>query len=159
MVYTRETYIHAHQVATIDSIWYTNCYYSNTKDHMEVRNAFKSTLFLKATSLIIGFLFWTLMSDSFTTYRWITVPVCFYNRGSEIIEAPETIKVELRGRRSHLRHLQVHTLALHIDAKTLKPGTTAIQLTPDHLSLPSSIAFGDIIPHNFSIKCSSEVHT
>lgn len=122
------------------------------KEHMQVRNAFKSTLFLKAISLIIGLLFWTLMSDSFTTSRWVTIPVCFYNRASETIEAPETIKVELRGRRSHLRHLQVQTLALHIDAQTLKPGTTTVQLTPDQLSLPATITLGEIIPHNFTIR-------
>ncbi len=71
----------------------------NTKSmNVKVKHAVTSTIFLKAVSLVIGFLFWSILSESFTAYKWVTIPVAFYNKGNELIESTEKISIELRGK-------------------------------------------------------------
>ncbi len=119
--------------------------------NVKVKHAVTSTIFLKAVSLVIGFLFWSILSESFTAYKWVTIPVAFYNKGNELIESTEKISVELRGKRSHLKNLDSSALSLHIDAQTLKPGPNTIEVTPDQLFLPATIAVGETIPHSITI--------
>ncbi len=118
---------------------------------MHLKRALTSTIFLKATSLIIGFLFWAIISDTFQTHIWVKVPLAVYNISEKKIDAPETILVELQGRRSHVRHVDTHTLAVHIDGHSLKPGPNAVDITHDLLFLPASITIGEIIPSNIVI--------
>lgn len=122
--------------------------------NIKLKHAFSSTIFLKAVSLVIGFLFWSILSQSFTTNRWVTIPVAYYNKGTEKIEAADTVKVELKGRRSHLKNIDESTLSLHIDAQNLKPGPNTIEVTPENLFLPATIGVGEIIPHNITIHVS-----
>lgn len=116
-----------------------------------LKRSFISKIFLKAAALILGFLFWSIMSDSFIATRWVTVPVCFYNIKRETLKAPETILVELRGKRAHLKHLDSTSIAVHIDAQTLNTGVNTLQVDTRALLLPPSIAVGDTIPHVLSI--------
>jgi hypothetical protein len=118
---------------------------------MYLKNAFTGTIFLKAAALIIGFLFWTIIGDSFQNHVWIKVPIAFYNGGQKKIAAPATIAVELRGKRNHLRQIDTSTLAVHIDANRLKVGPNHIPLTADLLFLPSTLQVGDSIPTNLLI--------
>lgn len=118
---------------------------------MILKQAITSTFFLKATSLIIGFLLWSIISNSCTTHTWITVPVCFYNKTNELFSAPATVLVELKAKRSFLRQLDRKNLAVHINAHTLQKGPNTIQLSSDLLFLPPSISIGEIIPHNILI--------
>lgn len=111
-----------------------------------------STIFLKATSLIIGFLFWSLLSDSFTASTWVTVPVCFYNATNQKIACEETIKVELKGKRAHLRNIKTEALAVHIDAQQFRAGPHSIMVTSEQLLLPPTIAVGETIPHVLMIN-------
>lgn len=116
-----------------------------------IKEALRSTMFLKVMALIIGFLFWNVISESFTTSRWYTVPVCFYNKTDQAIQAPETVLVELHGKRSHIRALEASTLALHIDARTLMQGPQHLIVSHDLLMLPPTIAVHDTIPHTLYI--------
>lgn len=111
------------------------------------RTALTSPIFLKATSLIIGFLLWSTVNHLFTQNVWLTVPVCFYNIDTLQIEAPETINVELTGKRAHIKQINPEVLAVHIDASRLKIGTQKIPITAKQLLLPSSISVTSIIPH------------
>lgn len=124
----------------------------NTK----IKHALTSKIFIRAVSVIIGFLFWTLLSESFTASRWVTIPIAFYNKGSERIESPEHIKVELRGRRSYLKRVDYSKLSLHIDTQTLKPGPNLIEVTADRLFLPSTISVGETIPHAIALYVTRE---
>ncbi len=126
----------------------------NTK----LNSAFISPLFLKAASLIIGFLFWSILSDSFISSRWVTVPIAFYNKGDEKITSPEHIQVELRGKRSFLKNLDSSVLTLHLDAQILKPGPNSIEVTPDQLFLPSTLFVGETIPHNVIVHIERTAH-
>jgi hypothetical protein len=112
-----------------------------------IKEAIRSTMFLKAMALIIGFLFWNVISESFTASRWFTVPVCFYNKTDQTIEAPETVMVELHGKRAHIRAIDPATLAVHIDASMLDAGPHHMIITRDALLLPPTIAVHTSIPH------------
>ncbi len=116
------------------------------------RTTLTSPLVLKATSLILGFLLWSTVSDLFTQSIWISVPVCFYNTNQEKISAPETISIELAGKRSHIRQINKDTLALHIDARTLHPGDNHLTITRDHLFMPPSISVATVIPHKVVVR-------
>ncbi len=124
---------------------------------MHLHQAFTSTPFLKATAIILGFLFWTIIGDSFPSYRWVTVPVAFYNTSKSVIEAPETVKVQLKGKRSQLRALDENQLAVHINAQELNDGPHQLEVTREMLLLPATISLGDIIPLNLAIKIKKEV--
>lgn len=116
-----------------------------------IKEALQSTLFLKAMAVIIGFMFWNVISESFTASRWLTVPVCFYNKSNQKIEAPETVMIELHAKRTHLRALDPSTIAAHIDVSTLIPGPQRLAISRDILLLPSTIAVHETIPHTLFI--------
>ena len=112
-----------------------------------LRTSLTSPIFLKVTSLILGFLLWNTINHLFTYSTWVTVPVCFYNAQKKQIDAPEYLTVELTGKRSLLRHINKESLAAHIDAKNLSVGTHKLTVTSEHLLLPPSISTTTVIPH------------
>ncbi len=116
-----------------------------------LRSTLTSSLVLKATSLILGFLLWSTVSDLFTHSVWLQVPICFYNTGSETIKAPEAMSVELTGKRSYIRRIQKETVAVHIDAHTLKPGRNHLTITRDNLLMPPEITVTTVIPHKLIV--------
>lgn len=121
--------------------------------YINIKNALLSNIFLKSSSIIIGYLFWLLISDAYITNIWVEVPLCFYNNDQNIaIEAPEKIYVQLKGKRSRLYNLDKKSLAIHINAQDLKPALNSCKLTADHLFLPSGIILSDYCPGNLIIK-------
>ncbi len=116
-----------------------------------IKEALRSTMFLKAMALIIGFMFWNVISESFTASRWFTVPVCFYNKTNQKIDSPETVMIELHGKRIHLRALDPATIAAHIDVNTLTPGPQRLTISRDMLLMPSTITVHETIPHTLFI--------
>lgn len=124
-----------------------------------IKEAVRSTMFLKAMALIIGFLFWNIISESFTASRWFTVPVCFYNLSDRNIEAPETVMVELHGKRAHIRAIDSSKLAAHIDASMLDAGPHQIIVTRDTLLLPPTIAVHASIPHMMLVTVAKPTET
>lgn len=128
-------------------VWLKSSSSPFTNKNMNItQTALRSTLFLKAVALILGFLFWNVLSDSFLGSYWVTMPLAFYNRTSEKIEAPEKIRVELKGKRSHLKNLDTSSLALHIDVQTLSQGPQTLEITSDLLFLPATISVGESVP-------------
>ena len=116
-----------------------------------LRTSLTSPIFLKATSLIIGFLLWNTINHLFTYSTWVTVPVCFYNAEAKQIDAPESLTIELTGKRAQIRHIDQETLAAHIDAANLSLGTHKLNVTSEHLLLPPSISVTTVIPHTIIV--------
>ncbi len=112
-----------------------------------LRSTVTSSIFLKATSLILGFLLWSTISNLFPRSIWIEVPVCFYNTGSYKMRAPETINVELTGKRAYIKQINKDTIALHIDAQSLHSGDNLLTITQEMLLLPAAISVATVIPH------------
>ena len=120
-----------------------------------LRSTLTSPLFLKATSLILGFLLWSTVSDLFPRRMWLTVPVCFYNTGLNRVSAPETINIELTGKRAHIKQINKDSLALHIDAASLRQGDNHLTITRDQLLLPPTISVTTVIPHKVIVHLTS----
>ena len=117
-----------------------------------VRTILTSSLCLKISSLIIGFLLWSTVNDLFTYTKWFTIPLCFYNAESLVLSAPQAITLELSGKRSHIRQIASDSLAAHIDAHTLRPGNNLLAITRDHLLMPPSIQVTTVIPHSVIVQ-------
>lgn len=84
---------------------------------------------------------------------WLTVPVCFYNIPSYAkLTAPDTIRVQIRGKRTDLRMLAHENLALHIDVSKLSQGRNFLAVTNETLLLPDSIKLVHYAPINPSIE-------
>lgn len=114
--------------------------------------AFRSTIFLKAVALILGFLFWSVLSESFNSSRWILVPIHFYNKAPNItIDAPHVVQVEIKGRRTYLKKIDTQALVINIDAQRLADGPQNLEIRSEHLCLPRTLAVGQTIPHALTI--------
>lgn len=106
----------------------------------------------KMLSLLIGYHVWLVISTWLPTYRWIEVPLCFYETPADLqINAPESVRVAVAGNRSDLYHLDTHALAVHIDTHTLTPGRHALKLSHEQLLLPSTIHVSRWSPSNLVI--------
>lgn len=107
---------------------------------------------LKVVSLILGYAFWSFLSQSHNSTIWVDAPVSFYGQAHDTyISAPETISLALCGKRSDLRCLDINSLALHIDASKLKKGPQQLLVDSSTLFLPSSIKLVHYSPANSSI--------
>ncbi len=117
------------------------------------RSAFRSPIFLKVSSLILGFLLWSTVSELFTRSLWVAVPLSFYNTNEGTkISAPETVNIELSGKRSHMKQIDKKTLALHIDAQSLQLGENHLTITREQLLMPPSISVATVIPQKVVVQ-------
>lgn len=110
---------------------------------------------LKAVSLIFGYTLWFVLSNAYTTSVWLEVPVCFYDTPEHVIvDAPETVKINLVGKRTDLRNLDMQHLAVHINGTRLKTGHQQLTVNHETLLLPHTINILHTKPSNFIIKTS-----
>ncbi len=116
------------------------------------RTAFTSPIFLKVSSLILGFLLWSSVSELFPRTLWVAVPISFYNKDLRAISAPESVHIELSGKRSHIKRIDTHNLAVHIDAQTLHTGDNHLAITHEQLLMPPSITVATIIPQKVVVQ-------
>lgn len=110
---------------------------------------------LKIVSFIIGYTFWYIFGHTHTITTRVRVPVSFYGAPhAMVINSPESITLELSGKRSTLRALDKHTLALHIDAQKLHHGPNTISISSRNLFLPDNIKLLNYSPSNMVIQVS-----
>ncbi len=120
--------------------------------HVSIKKAFVSNVVLKGTSLILGYMLWSIIGETFPTNYWFKVPLCFYNvTTQQQPEGPEYVWVHLKGRRSLLSHIDTKSLAIHINAQELKSGPNSITLSHEHLFVSPALALNDYIPHNIVV--------
>lgn len=110
--------------------------------------------FLRISSLLIGFLLWSIMSTLHHSKITVRVPVCFYNNENvtELWDAPESLIVTLKGNKSDLRAINVAELAVHIDAKKLTNQKNNLNITNQNLFLPEQVKLVNYSPMNFSVE-------
>lgn len=94
------------------------------------------------------------------TLLTVTVPLCFYGEQKKgTITAPETVKITLSGKRIDLAHLDLATLAAHIDTSTITLGLNNFVLTREHLFVPPSCNLVHYKPSNILISVHEEMKT
>jgi len=95
---------------------------------------------IKIISVILGYFFWYVISQSHIADITISAPVCFYKKPKNLqIEAPEKIKIQLSGKRADLYTIDMNTIAFHIDMQNATVGKKLVPLTKKQLLLPESI--------------------
>lgn len=115
-----------------------------------------NNLTLKVISLIMGYTFWFVWSETQTTKVTLDVPLCVYNVPETAqINAPETISVALAGTLQELNNLDLHNLAIHIDGTTLHEGNNQCLLKNEQLFVPDNIKMVHYAPSNILISYNS----
>lgn len=95
---------------------------------------------LKIVSIFLGYGIWFTLSQYHTLNITTQIPVCFYGAQSgAICDAPETISLTLSGTRHAFTAIELSSLAAHIDADQLNPGSNALEITKSMLFLPEQV--------------------
>jgi hypothetical protein len=81
---------------------------------------------------------------------WLTVPLCFYGAEKQI-KAPDSVAVQIAGKRNHLSLIDLESLAIHIDTNSLHIGPNPINLKQSDLFLPPTINVLNWYPSNVTI--------
>jgi len=118
-----------------------------------LRKIFLNNAQIKIISLILGYSFWYIFSQSHVCRIWVDAPISFYNTPENLqIEAPEKIKIQLSAKRADLYTIDKETLAFHIDMQDAKKGNVNTQLQQEHLLLPESIKMVRCYPANIAVS-------
>ena len=118
-----------------------------------LKNNLKNNATLKVVSFIIGYNVWNILSASHTHTLSIEAPVCFYHESAaHTIDAPESITLELQGKKNVLQSINKKTLALHIDASQLHHGPNPLLVNHATLFLPETINVVHYSPANIVIN-------
>jgi hypothetical protein len=105
-----------------------------------IRKLFFTKVHIKIISLVFGYLFWYILSQSHTTKIWLEVPICFYDLPQNMqIDSREKIKIELSAKRCDLYTIDMENLAFHINTQKLTPGKHIVKLSEEQLLLPEAI--------------------
>lgn len=96
---------------------------------------------LKISSCVIGLMTWSILNETYRSHLTLTVPVCFYNVSQQYtISAPEQAYITISGTPAQVRNLDQKSIAVHIDAQKLVPGTNVIDMTSKNLLLPPQLS-------------------
>lgn len=107
---------------------------------LKLKNLITKNAPLKIVSLFVGYSFWFVFGHAQTITTAITVPLCFYGAQDNMtIQAPDTVRIELSGKRSIMQTVDLKSLAIHVDARELLAGTQPIEISQKSLFLPESI--------------------
>lgn len=117
----------------------------------QLKKLLSNNLLVKVISFIFGYCIWSMLSASHVTTVELDVPLCFFNRPALALQAPETVTVQLSGKRTALRALNTKTLAIHIDASRMHIGANPIVLETETLFLPNTIKLLHYSPTNLVI--------
>ena len=111
-------------------------------------------------AFILGFFLWLFISSLHKTTLWVEVPVSFYNQhDTTIINAPETIQIQLSGYRNNIRTIDLNQLAVHIDAQELYEGKNPLKIKAHNLFLPDLISVVNYSPLNGCVNTYIEKFT
>lgn len=84
---------------------------------------------------------WNILQNVLITENKCIVPLYFYNTSDTYtIAAPDSVQVVLKGPKQALRALDNDLLALHIDARSLKPGNQWHAPSAGKMFLPNSVS-------------------
>jgi len=125
-----------------------------------LKKIFLNNTQIKIVSLILGYSFWYIFSQSHITKIWIDVPICFYQKPENIkIDAPEKIRIQLSGKRSDMYTIDMKTIAFHINMQDTTLGIQALKLSQEQLFLPDSIKLARYSPSNIMMYVTKKNQT
>lgn len=120
---------------------------------LSLQKSIKNNLVLKCMALLLGFFAWFIVSRLHKTTVWVEVPLSFYNNHDHVvINAPESLHVQLSGYRDVIRSIDHDSLAVHIDIHDLNEGKNPIRVHAQNLFLPDLISVVNYSPLNGYIE-------
>ncbi|MFC1842126.1 hypothetical protein ACFLYU_00500 [Candidatus Dependentiae bacterium] len=118
-----------------------------------LKKIFLNNAQIKIISLILGYSFWYIFSQSHVSKIWLDAPICFYNTPQSLqISCKDKVKIQLWAKRSDLYTIDRETLAFHIDMQEAKKGDIVMKLNQNQLLLPESIKMVRCYPTNIAVK-------
>ena len=118
-----------------------------------LKNVHLNNVQRKLFSLVLGYIGWSIISQSHTDTVWVDVCICFSQTQQVArIKSPETVKVNLSGKRSDLRSLDTKATAVHIDTRDLQEGEQNIALSQHHLLLPETVRVAGWAPTHVRVN-------
>ena len=125
---------------------------------LKLKQHIQSNATLKVVSLIIGYGLWNILSASHAHTISIDAPICFYHESKlHSIDAPESIAIQLQGKKNILRNINKTTIALHIDASRLHHGPNPLIVDRSTLFLPETINVLHCNPANTIINVKEKI--
>lgn len=116
---------------------------------LSIKNLLETNLSLKIVSLLFGVSFWAIFTTWHNSSLTTQVPICFYGSNEKrIVDSPETVTVELSGKRSDLLNLDLENLAVHVNSDELIAGENLIELSHEKLFLPCGVKLVHYFPSN-----------
>ena len=123
-----------------------------------LKNSLWSNLTLKIVSLALGYQLWLVIGQTSTVKMWLTLPLSFYDVPDTIVlDAPETINVQLIGVREDLRNIDQQTVAIHCNTAAFKKGKQTISLSEQNLLLPNRVKVVNWSPSNIVVDVKEKV--
>jgi YbbR domain-containing protein len=108
---------------------------------------------LKISACILGMLCWLKINYDQPITCNFDIPLSFYNMNElNIIDAPESIEVQLSGKRTDLYTFDDQKYAIHIDSTNFIPGKQTIAITSEKLFLPDAITMVHYTPCKIEIS-------
>lgn len=104
-----------------------------------------NNLSLKILALVFGYTLWTSLAEKHEVELSLDAPLSFYNEKNYAIQGPESVNITLRGPRKDF-YQTIQTVAVHVNADTLKPGTHTITINEQNLFLPKHVKLVDSTP-------------
>lgn len=115
--------------------------------NISIKKHFYAPWFLKISSLILGYILWTLLSHKVSIFMNYRAPLYFYNTHNISINAPEDIGITLYGPKPDIFKLIKENNGVYIDAQQLPQGSYPLNVSAQSLSLPYTVK---ILSHEFS---------
>jgi hypothetical protein len=111
-----------------------------------------SSLSLKVLAVIIGYFIWLFASYHMFTTRAVRIPLYFYNTNTSTnIDAPESVKVILKGYKHHLYDISDESLGIYIDSEKIPYGTSSFYFNSSDLPMSPSITCTHYVPKQIRI--------
>jgi YbbR domain-containing protein len=108
---------------------------------------------LKISSVLFGYMWWSILNYHQPVKTSFTIPVAFYNQSENIdIDAPQKITIYITGKRSLLTQLRTESLCAHIDAKNFRTGSHLVHVSLENLFLPEGIHLIDYVPSPLVVR-------
>jgi hypothetical protein len=115
---------------------------------------------LKLSAFIIAYALWASLSATREREKIVKVPVCFFGSDQEyIVNAPETLRITLKGTRDALHAIDYDSIAVHINSVRIPDGTHEKVLHSADLFLPPHVKLLHYEPSNFLITKTSSLDT
>ena len=118
-----------------------------------MNNFFSTNIFLKLASLVFAIALWFFVILSGRTETAMDAGVVFTNlpQGLEIVAAPKTINVVIKGQKRRLKNLRQNEISAAVDLTDAKEGKSFFTLTKDNIILPKMLTVTSINPETISL--------